>query len=430
MMIATPPADPIPSLNTALDHKQVHVRQRARIILMTLDGKDEDRIAEAVGVSKRTVAKWQNAWDQDGLWIFPADVFTKHVPDSTSAGQHTDAVQEATTVETVDTQHEEPEAVTNAPEATLPPRVELDPEFDLTLLASDSMGEAGRKLMLRQLEALLKWEAVAVEGEDIEGVHKMRVATRRTRNILEVFVRFIDMDAYKTVRKRLAKTAKRLGDVRDLDVFRVTAQHYIDTELDGDGSALQPMFNELDTMYGKARKRLMRWLSNKDYDSFVQDFAARLQNGKLKFEADMYTYRVEQMVPRLIYTYLEYVRLHEPLLQDASVEMLHELRLDMKRLRYVLEFFADVLGDDVQTVITETKTLQDYLGDLNDHDVAANIIRELSGNLSGDDKAAAKAFRKYCQQRVETLRANASDAWAAFDSTHTRQALGHAVGSL
>lgn len=429
-MAVTPPQDPIPSLKNALQHKQIHVRQRAKIVLLTLDGKAEDDIAEEVGVSKRTVAKWRNAWTQDGLWIFPREVFIDTMNASTTAPSKP---------ETLDPETNGPDAPPStplpaqdaAPDPETPQlRVDIGFAADIKLQPDDTMAMAARKLLLRNMARLVEWEPIAREGTDPEGVHKMRVATRRLRSVLELFVRYIETTPYKNVNKRLRKTAKQLGNVRDLDVFMETVHRYVETELDGDDTALLPMLNELNKPYQKARKRLLHWLDDDKFDAFVQGFITTLQADDLEMVPELTGYTVGHTLPRLVYTYLEYVRMHDALLGDADLEMLHELRLDAKRLRYVLEFFDDVMGPEVKTVIDATKGLQDYLGALNDYRVANELAKDLQDELKGDARSAVKAFRSHCKAQIEAMRTGIGAAWAAFDTPQMRSALGRAIGAV
>lgn len=429
-MVSQLPENPVPSLQSALAHKQIHVRQRAQIILMTLDGHTDDDIAQEVGVSKRTVNKWQNAWSQDGLWIFPSEVFTEQ-----GAEEQPMTITDPTAEQKVDVSqddHNGAEPPTPEPEAALALSPRLDMSFveAIRLQPQDNMSLAVRKLLLHNMARLINWEPVAVEGIDPEGVHKMRVATRRIRSVLEVFVRYIETDQYKSVNKRIRRTAKLLGDVRDLDVFMETVYVYVENELAGDVAPLQPMLDTLNKPYQKARRQLIRWLDDQKYDDFVQAFVKELRTDKLDMVHDVQTFTVAHMVPRLVYSYLEYLRLHEPLLAEADYAMLHEARLDAKRFRYVLEFFTDVLGDEVTNVISAAKGLQDFLGEMNDLRIANDIAKSVQDDLSGDAKAAVKTFRSYCKDRATTLRGTVLERWASFDTPEMRAALGAAVGKL
>ncbi len=78
----------------------------------------------------------------------------------------------------------------------------------------------------------------------------------------------------------------------------------------------------------------------------------------------------------LIYTRLAATRAFGPILSSASIEQHHALRIEFKKLRYTVEYFQEVLGRRSKAVIAELKLLQDHLGELNDAQVAAMLIRE------------------------------------------------------
>ena len=88
-------------------------------------------------------------------------------------------------------------------------------------------------------------------------------------------------------------------------------------------------------------------------------------------------YQVRHIAPRLIYEHYERVRAYETVLDGAPISTLHALRIDFKRFRYTLEFFEEVLGPEIKSVIKETKIMQDHLGDLNDTQVAGDMLREI-----------------------------------------------------
>ncbi len=55
---------------------------------------------------------------------------------------------------------------------------------------------------------------------------------------------------------------------------------------------------------------------------------------------------------------------------------MHALRIEFKKLRYTVEYFSEVLGKRSVEVINDLKLLQDHLGDLNDAQVATQILGE------------------------------------------------------
>jgi CHAD domain-containing protein len=65
------------------------------------------------------------------------------------------------------------------------------------------------------------WKAVprAVEGKDIEGVHDVRVASRRLRAAMDVAAPAFPASWYKPLHKVAKEITSELGEVRDRDVM-------------------------------------------------------------------------------------------------------------------------------------------------------------------------------------------------------------------
>ncbi len=59
---------------------------------------------------------------------------------------------------------------------------------------------------------------------------------------------------------------------------------------------------------------------------------------------------------------------------DAATEALHDLRIAAKRLRYTLELFRAVFGDEGERQIARAREIQELLGHLHDTDVRIMII--------------------------------------------------------
>ena len=73
--------------------------------------------------------------------------------------------------------------------------------------------------VLRALwETIFKEAAAAVQGDDVDAVHDMRVAMRRFRSALRIFERYLPPDECEGLVKRTRRLARALGEVRDADV--------------------------------------------------------------------------------------------------------------------------------------------------------------------------------------------------------------------
>jgi CHAD domain-containing protein len=73
--------------------------------------------------------------------------------------------------------------------------------------------------------------------------------------------------------------------------------------------------------------------------------------------------------------------------EPEEVQALHDTRIAAKRLRYVLEITAPILGPEAKAAGKRCKALQDLLGDLHDCDVMLPRIDALRAQVRAGDAA-------------------------------------------
>lgn len=90
---------------------------------------------------------------------------------------------------------------------------------DIEGLAADlPFAEAAALAVETRSAEVLEHSHSVLDTERIEGVHDMRVATRRLRAALEVFAPCFPKEAHKEVLKEVKRIADGLGERRDPDV--------------------------------------------------------------------------------------------------------------------------------------------------------------------------------------------------------------------
>ncbi|MCA9860901.1 MAG: CHAD domain-containing protein, partial [Thermomicrobiales bacterium] len=82
-----------------------------------------------------------------------------------------------------------------------------------------SYRDAMRSLIGERWESV--WEAIprAIEGADIEGVHDVRVASRRLRAAMDVAEPAFPASWYRPLHRTAKAITSELGEVRDRDVM-------------------------------------------------------------------------------------------------------------------------------------------------------------------------------------------------------------------
>ncbi|MCC7129324.1 MAG: hypothetical protein B6D39_01760 [Anaerolineae bacterium UTCFX2] len=299
-----------------------------------------------------------------------------------------------------------------------------EPAEKTGILRGEPLSEAGRKVMRYHFAQMLRHEAGTRLGEDIEALHDMRVATRRMRAAFEVFGQAFEKRALKPHLNGLRATGRALGAVRDLDVFMEKAQKYIESLPDERHDGLEPLLKHWSEQRLAARANMLEYLDSAEYARFKRNFNVfvntPLAGAKTAPADEPAANQVCQLAPILIYQRMAAVRAYGPLLPDAPIERLHALRIEFKKLRYTVEYFREVLGKRAFEVIESIKQLQDHLGDLNDAQVATQILRDFIDTSEKQQESLPIQERENIEEVVNYMAARHAERHrllATFSST-------------
>ncbi len=332
----------------------------ARTLLALDEGATQAEAGERANRSARTVRRWLAAFRQDRLSIFSDDVL--------------DEAQPATATE--EPPHP-PIARPVRPTRKKPPK---EPGLE----ASDSMVEAARKTFYFHFQRMMYHEPGTRQGEEIEELHDMRVATRRMRAAFQVFGAYLDMKQLKPIVKNLRRTGRALGGMRDLDVFWEKTERDLDTLPSEQQGDLTPLREVWEAERERARKRMLTHLDSDHYTQLEKRFEEFLSASDaaalpvFSKKGEPLPNRLRHVAPVIVCQRMADVQAYDEWVSGPEVplERLHRLRIAAKRMRYTLEFFQEVLGPEAKGLIKEMKNLQDHLGDLQDAVVASNLLRD------------------------------------------------------
>jgi CHAD domain-containing protein len=286
-----------------------------------------------------------------------------------------------------------------------PPSVPMRP--------GESLAEAGRAVLLKHLEKLRNNEQLTREGNP-DGVHDMRVATRRLRAGLKVLEKTVyDEDRIGKFRRKLRTLANALGDTRDSDVFLEHLERYATTLPSEKLVEIEPLRQAITERRESGLRHILRTLDDKDTAKLLnklETFLTTPNEGVRRPSKD--TNEATPMLVRhfsgsAIWELYEEVLAYETRL-PAEIEVLHRLRVACKRLRYTLEFFEEALPSQTKGLIKQLVVVQDHLGALHDHQVAIERVERLEKQHPDDmslvDYAALRSNeRDQLHSQFETL---------------------------
>ena len=247
--------------------------------------------------------------------------------------------------------------------------------------AAVTLGNVGRALLLKHWQRALRHEAGARTGGDIEDVHRMRVATRRLRSAFRFFGAYMALPRQDKIVAGLRVLARRLGAVRDLDVLIERLEHEATAE-SADRPTIDAIIAALDQDRAVARDALVAYLDGRE----MSNLRAHVADGLTQPASGSPAKRdrpVRTAGPRLLARRAARLFADGADLLAPTSEELHDLRIQLKRLRYAAEFLLPYTdGNRLKPLIRRTTALQDVLGELHDGDVMLDMLRSLVASAS------------------------------------------------
>ncbi len=294
--------------------------------------------------------------------------------------------------------------VLGAPAAAPPdlvPAPALDRHSTTADLVRGSISTAAR--------CLIDHDALVRAGEDPEGVHRARVATRRLRSHLHAFGPFVDEPWSESLRAELQWFGGQLGHVRDADVLL----DRIDTRGDRLWADLQPasraIADRLRTARDRDRDALLDAMRSPRYVQLLDDLIDAARSPRMRdIHRDTLAKEAVHRVTRRPWKRLRATVKALP--RSPSDADLHEVRKRTKQTRYAYEAIAPIVGASADKTAGRLTKLQDLLGDHHDATVAIEwlhsaAIDEPNAEVAFAAGAIAHGFADD-QQRVR-------DSWKA-----------------
>jgi CHAD domain-containing protein len=280
-------------------------------------------------------------------------------------------------------------------------------------------GEIISSVLRAQLKAMCKLRRQALDWNDPEGVHGMRVCSRRLRSAMSDFRPYVRATL---PRVKLRNIADALGGVRDQDVALMALDDFSAQAKGAAANGIQIIANEFKERREDARTKLEMAIRPAVIEQFRDEFQDGLKQltmaapkrSRPTADAPPETFRD---VGRLIIL----DRIKE--VRDAShhlyfpfhLKELHELRILAKRLRYAVETFSRCWEPNLHTVAKEISLLQTSLGELHDCDVwlegLSARLKQLDRKRHSDDgdspvrAGAIWLIKHFAAERMDHYRA-------------------------
>ncbi|MFB4318173.1 CHAD domain-containing protein [Actinomadura sp. 21ATH] len=231
-------------------------------------------------------------------------------------------------------------------------------------------GDAVVAYLAAQVQALLTYDPKARLAE-FDAVHRMRVATRRIRSVLQSYRPLLDRERTDPLRPELKWLADALGEVRDLEVLRMRFTERVEG-LDAIGEPA--WLEELARQERSAYRRLNAALKEPRYYALLDALEALVAEPPLTRRAGR---TAESELPKLVVrAWGRMAASYEAIaVADDPETARHDTRKDAKRARYAAEVAVAVLGEPATRTVRNAKRLQEVLGDYQDGVIAGDHLK-------------------------------------------------------
>jgi len=279
---------------------------------------------------------------------------------------------------------------------------------------------AGRKAMWLHVKRLLDADAALRDPDRPHDLKRYRVATRRLRAALRAFEDAFARREVRDLRDDLADLATTAGAARDLEV-RIGHLNEWAIERGGEGPAgVRPLADAWQAERTAAISQLEARLRTRRHRRLLEDLVAFVESsdGPGRRAAGQAPARpIGIRAGSLVWEAYERILAYDRGIRWADLATMHQLRIEAKRLRYLLEFLGDILGPERADLVARLVAVQDHLGLLNDAVVTSVAVREFlqdpSTQLRAPERGEIATYLAEREREITRLRRSALRPWRA-----------------
>ena len=235
--------------------------------------------------------------------------------------------------------------------------------------------------------ATMREQEARVRSGETSAVHKMRIAARRTRTVLQTCQPLFD-GGTDVLSDELRRLGRALGGARDAQVLRERLGHLVSTQppelVMGPVDVL--VDDELRAAEQRGRAHALDVLDDARYFGLLDDLDALVRDLPMTEEGDG---PARDVFPRLVRR--DATRLRRAVRAARQVEAgeahdvaLHNARKKAKRLRYAAELAVPALGKQAKKLASAAKEVQQALGEHQDTVMSRRFLREQGARMHVD----------------------------------------------
>lgn len=255
---------------------------------------------------------------------------------------------------------------------------------------------------------------------DTEHLHDYRVSIRKIRSVLSLIKGVYPKEDTKRLKTTFSALARATNRLRDLDVY-LMEENSIRSQLP---PYLQPglerMFSDFSDERAQELQRIRKHLRSRKYAATLEELEAFL-HGDPQPEGKRSAQPISRVAAKEILFHYQLVSKTGAAIDDNTPDAaVHELRIECKKLRYLLELFTSLFpAKEIKTIIKQLKGLQNTLGEFNDYCVQQESISrylESTPRLDRKTSAALGGLIAHLHNSQREVRTHVSERFIQFNN--------------
>lgn len=279
------------------------------------------------------------------------------------------------------------------------------------------------EMVRTMVELARQTEGGIIDDTDTEFLHDYRVLLRKARSVVSLTKGALDPETTDALKSTIRELTRQTNALRDLDVhlLEAPAQTLRVPERLRDG--LNALHTDLARRRTKTHRGLAAALKSEEYARAIDSLEARLAAAE---DGPKGRRPIRKIAERKLALQLARVRAQGRAIgPETPDEAVHALRIEGKKLRYLLEFFRHLyLSEEVTVLLKALKRMQDILGTFNDRSVQQTVLYdwlEKTKNVSRPAAASIGALITALAAEQVAARSQVEQVFASLDATELRR---------
>jgi len=213
---------------------------------------------------------------------------------------------------------------------------------------------------------------------DSEFLHDYRVSLRKIRSVISLFKGVYSAEQRSTLKTLFSDLMAPTGRLRDLDVYLLEREMYFTLLPTSLHQGLEYMFKLFEAERNDQHKALTKHFKSASLNKQMRTVEKLFFGDNPPKAGASATMNASEYATGVIWKcYRKVCAIARGIDENTPDDEVHELRIQCKKLRYLIEFFSTLFDKkDIGTVIKSLKVLQNTLGLFNDYSVQQDALKE------------------------------------------------------